>query len=94
MMSASDLIARMIAGESASEVLESTIPKGAFAMRKYVRHNSPGLAKFLDDRGDLHDFALRLVSGNPSASQLIKQQDIPKQFSHDVVALLAGLEES
>jgi hypothetical protein len=93
MMPAEDLIERMLAGESASEVLQEAGPPNPFALRKYVRDTAPALHKFLQKRGDLHDFSLVLVTGNPTAKDLLKTQDIPKQYEKDVSNLLAGLEE-
>lgn len=90
-MKSADLIDRMLAGESASDVLESVTPGNALAMRKYIRNSSSGLASFLSDRGDLHDFALRLLSNPGSLKLLMKQQDIPVQFKSDVSTILSGL---
>lgn len=95
-MKSLELIQRMLSGESASQVLDEASPPilSPFAIRKYIRQTAPGLYSFLEKRGDLHDFSLRLVDGNPTVKDLLKQQEIPTTFKTDLEKLIAGLEES
>jgi len=91
-MNAEYLIEMVLSGKSVKDALDEAAPPNPLALRKRIRKSFPGLHKFLSDRGDLHDFSLFLVTDSPSLDDVMKKQQLPKDFRRDVASLLASME--